>query len=215
VNPFQTIQREEVGTILKITPQINEGDAVMLKIEQEDSSVAAGTQGAVDLVTNKRTVTTTVLVDDGGVVVLGGLITDTARENENRVPILGSIPIIGELFKTRFGNKEKRNLMLFIRPTIIRDGAQAAIETNAKYNVVRNQQLNRRRGKVTLLPGERQPLLPPIEELSKYADPTAGAKAPEPGTDPTKPLETAPLRETPPPEQPPPQQQQQSQPQQQ
>jgi general secretion pathway protein D len=215
VNPFQTIQREEVGTILKITPQINEGDAVMLKIEQEDSSVAAGTQGAVDLVTNKRTVTTTVLVDDGGVVVLGGLITDTARENENRVPILGSIPIIGELFKTRFGNKEKRNLMLFIRPTIIRDGAQAAIETNAKYNVVRNQQLNRRRGKVTLLPGERQPLLPPIEELSKYADPTAGAKAPEPGTDPTKPLETAPLRETPQPEQQPPQEQQQSQPQQQ
>jgi general secretion pathway protein D len=215
VNPFQTIQREEVGTILKITPQINEGDAVMLKIEQEDSSVAAGTQGAVDLVTNKRTVSTTVLVDDGGVVVLGGLITDTARENENRVPILGSIPIIGELFKTRFGNKEKRNLMLFIRPTIIRDGAQAAIETNAKYNVVRNQQLNRRRGKVTLLPGERQPLLPPIEELSKYADPTAGAKAPEPGTDPTTPLKTAPLKETPQPEQQPPQEQQQSQPQQQ
>jgi general secretion pathway protein D len=215
VNPFQTIQREEVGTILKITPQINEGDAVMLKIEQEDSSVAAGTQGAVDLITNKRTVTTTVLVDDGGVVVLGGLITDTARENENRVPILGSIPIIGELFKTRSGNKEKRNLMLFIRPTIIRDGAQAAIETNAKYNVVRNQQLNRRKGKVTLLPGERQPLLPPIEELSKYADPTAGAKAPEPGTDPTKPLETAPLRETPQPEQQPRQEQQQSQPQQQ
>jgi general secretion pathway protein D len=201
VNPFQTIQREEVGTILKITPQINEGDAVMLKIEQEDSSVAQGTQGAVDLITNKRTVTTTVLVDDGGVVVLGGLITDTARESENRVPILGSIPIIGELFKTRSGNKEKRNLMLFIRPTIIRDGAQAAIETNAKYNVVRNQQLQRRHGKVTLLPGERQPLLPPIEELSKYGDPTAGAKAPAPGTDPTKSAETAPLKETPPPEQ--------------
>jgi general secretion pathway protein D len=203
VNPFQTIQREEVGTILKITPQINEGDAVMLKIEQEDSSVAQGTQGAVDLITNKRTVTTTVLVDDGGVVVLGGLITDTAREGENRVPILGSIPLIGELFKTRSGAKEKRNLMLFIRPTIIRDGAQAAIETNAKYNVVRNQQLQRRHGKVTLLPGERQPLLPPIEELSKYADPTAGAKAPTPGTDPTKPAETvtAPLKENPPPQQ--------------
>ena len=111
------------------------------------------------------------------------------------MPILGSIPIIGELFKTRSGAKEKRNLMLFIRPTIIRDGAQAAIETNAKYNVVRNQQLQRRKGKVTLLPGERQPLLPPIEELSRYADPTAGAKQPEPGTDPTKPAETAPLEE--------------------
>jgi len=216
VNPFQTIQREEVGTILKITPQINEGDAVMLKIEQEDSSVAQGTQGAVDLITNKRTVTTTVLVDDGGVVVLGGLITDTAREGENRVPILGSIPLIGELFKTRSGAKEKRNLMLFIRPTIIRDGAQAAIETNAKYNVVRNQQLQRRHGKVTLLPGERQPLLPPIEELSKYADPTAGAKAPTPGTDPTKPTETvtAPAKENPPPQQPPQQPQSTQQPQQ-
>jgi general secretion pathway protein D len=203
VNPFQTIQRQEVGTILKITPQINEGDAVMLKIEQEDSSVAQGVQGAVDLITNKRTVSTTVLVDDGGVVVLGGLITDTAREGENRVPILGSIPLIGELFKTRNGSKEKRNLMLFIRPTILRDGAAAAIETNAKYNVVRNQQLARRKGKVTLLPGERQPLLPPIEELSKYADPTAGAKPPDKGTDPTKekPAQTKPLPEQPQPEQ--------------
>ncbi|HKS56139.1 MAG TPA: type II secretion system secretin GspD [Steroidobacteraceae bacterium] len=203
VNPFQTIQRQEVGTILKITPQINEGDAVMLKIEQEDSSVAQGVTGAVDLITNKRTVSTTVLVDDGGVVVLGGLITDTAREGENRVPILGSIPLIGELFKTRNGNKEKRNLMLFIRPTILRDGAAAAIETNAKYNVVRNQQLARRKGKVTLLPGERQPLLPPIEELSKYADPTAGAKPPDKGTDPTreKPAQTTPLPEQPQPEQ--------------
>jgi general secretion pathway protein D len=203
VNPFQTIQREEVGTILKITPQINEGDAVMLKIEQEDSSVAQGVSGAVDLITNKRTVTTTVLVDDGGVVVLGGLITDTAREGENRVPILGSIPIIGELFKTRNGSKEKRNLMLFIRPTILRDGAAAAIETNAKYNVVRNQQLSRRKGKVTLLPGERQPLLPPIEELSKYADPTAGAKPPDKGTDPTKekaPQPAPPLPQEPQPE---------------
>jgi general secretion pathway protein D len=203
VNPFQTIQREEVGTILKITPQINEGDAVMLKIEQEDSSVAQGTQGAVDLITNKRTVTTTVLVDDGGVVILGGLITDTAREGENRVPILGSIPLIGELFRTRSGAKEKRNLMLFIRPTILRDGAAAAIETNAKYNVVRNQQLARRKGKVTLLPGERQPLLPPIEELSKYADPTAGAKPPETGTDPSK--ERASQPTTPLPEEPQPQ----------
>lgn len=202
VNPFQTIQRQEVGTILKITPQINEGDAVMLKIEQEDSSVAQGSQGAVDLITNKRTVTTTVLVDDGGVVVLGGLITDTAREGENRVPILGSIPIIGELFKTRSGNKEKRNLMLFIRPTILRNGAEAAVETNAKYNVVRNQQLQRRKGRVTLLPGERQPLLPPIEELSKYADPTAGSKKPEPGTDPSavSPTRTAPLEDRPAPE---------------
>jgi len=117
------------------------------------------------------------------------------------VPVLGAIPIVGELFKTRSGTKEKRNLMIFIRPTIIRDGVAAAIETNAKYNLLRNQQLQRRRGRVSLLPGERQPLLPPIEELSRYADPTAGAEPPAPGTDETQlqpPVRTMPLPESPP-----------------
>jgi general secretion pathway protein D len=201
VNPFQTIQREEVGEILKITPQINEGDAVILKIEQESSGVTQGPSGAVDLVTNKRTISTKVLVEDGGIIVLGGLISDSALEGESRVPVLGAIPIIGELFKTRSGSKDKRNLMIFIRPTIIRDGVAAAIETNSKYNMLRDQQLSRKRGRVTLLPGERQPLLPPIEELSKYADPTAGSKPPPPGTDETqmRPVETTPLRDSPPP----------------
>ena len=159
----------------------------MLKIEQESSSVTQGTQGAVDLITNKRTISTKVLVEDGGVIVLGGLITRLgAAKARTACRSSASIPIIGELFKTRSGSKEKRNLMVFIRPTILRDGVAAAIETNAKYNVLRNQQLQRRKGKVTLLPGERQPLLPPIEDLSKYADPTAGARAPAPGTDPTQ-----------------------------
>ena len=131
VNPFQTIQREEVGTILKITPQINEGTAVQLKIEQESSSLSPVTT-AVDLVTNKRTISTTVLVEDGGIIVLGGLITDEARETESRVPILGAIPIIGELFKTRSGAKDKRNLMVFIRPTILRDGVQGGDRNECK-----------------------------------------------------------------------------------
>ena len=206
VNPFQTIQREEVGTILKITPQINEGDAVTLKIEQESSDLApaaTASSGAVDLITNKRTINTKVMVEDGGIIVLGGLIRDAAIENESRVPVLGAIPILGELFKTRSGSKEKRNLMVFIRPTILRDGVKAAIETNAKYNVIRNQQLERRGGRVNLLPGERQPLLPPIEELSRYADPTAGAAPPSQGTDETQmqaPLQTTPVPPPPVPE---------------
>jgi general secretion pathway protein D len=201
VTPFQTIQREEVGEILKITPQINEGNSVQLKIEQESSNVSQGVQGAVDLVTNKRTISTTVMVEDGGIIVLGGLISDQVREGEVRVPILGAIPIIGELFKTRSGSKEKRNLMVFIRPTILRDGVATAIETNAKYNVLRNQQLQRKKGRVTLLPGEVQPLLPPIEDLSKYADPTAGAEKPTPDTNPeaVKPAQPQPLPETQPP----------------
>ena len=186
VNPFQTIQREEVGTILKITPQINRGDSVMLKISQENSSLAQGVTGAADLITNKRTITTKILIDDGGIIVLGGLIEDNLLEGETRVPILGAIPLLGNLFKTRNVQKTKTNLMLFIRPTILRDGAQAAIETNAKYNVMRDTQTTRNRGKVTLLPGEVQPTLPPIVDLSKYADPTAGAKPPPPGTDATK-----------------------------
>lgn len=204
VNPFQTIQREEVGNILKITPQINEGTAVQLKIEQENSNLTQGVTGAVDLITNKRTISTTVLVEDGGMIVLGGLITDTVNEGEARVPILGNIPVIGELFKTRNGSKEKRNLMVFIRPTILRDGVAAAITTSAKYNVLRDQQLQRRSGRVTLLPGERQPLLPPIEDLAKYADPTAGAQAPAPGTNPEEPppAQTEPLPEQSPPPQP-------------
>lgn len=202
VNPFQTIQREEVGTILKLTPQINKGDSVQMKIEVESSSVAQGLEGAADLITNKRTISNSVMVEDGGIIVLGGLISDEVNEGESRVPILGAIPLLGELFKTRNGSKAKRNLMIFIRPTILRDGVQVAVETNAKYNVMRDQQLARRKGRVTLLPGERQPLLPPIEELSKYADPTAGAErlVPADQQQPQTPgAQTTPLREAPPP----------------
>src|SRR5690606_6675900 len=202
-----------VGTILKITPQINRGvDTVLLNIQQESSNLAASTQGAVDLITNKRTISTKVMVEDGGIIVLGGLISDEARESEQRVPILGSVPILGELFKTRSGSKDRQNLMVFIRPTILRDGVDAAIETNAKYNVMRNQQLARPRSRVTLLPSERPPVLPPIEELSRYADPTQGGTPPQPGTVPPDPedgddsqgTETAPLEETEPPEEAPP-----------
>src|SRR5256886_10253569 len=135
VNPFQTIQRQEVGTILKVTPTISpEGSAVMLKLSIESSSIGQRPTGAVDLVTNKRTVTTNVLIEDGGVVVLGGLIQDTNQRQESRVPFLGRIPLIGLAFKTRSASADKTNLMIFIRPKILRDQAQAAFETESKYN---------------------------------------------------------------------------------
>jgi general secretion pathway protein D len=167
VNPFQTIQREEVGNILKITPQINEGSSVLLKISQEASSIAASSQqvSTNDLITNKRTITTNVMVEDGGIIVLGGLISDEVRESKSQVPFLGSIPIIGELFKTRSVDKVKTNLMVFIRPRILRDGTDAAIESNAKYNYIRKQQVERNNGRVPLMPSERQPTLPPLEQL--------------------------------------------------
>ncbi len=200
VNPFTTVQREEVGNILKITPQINEGDSVMLKISQEASSIAASSQqvSSTDLITNKRTISTNVMVEDGGIIVLGGLISDEVRESKSQVPFLGSIPILGELFKTRSVDKVKTNLMVFIRPRILRDGVDAAIETNAKYNYIRDQQIERGNGRVPLMIGERQPTLPALEDLVRpelvdparaapTADSAAGAPppaAPPPATEP-------------------------------
>jgi general secretion pathway protein D len=142
VNPFQTIEREQVGLTLKLTPQINEGDAVRLKIEQEISTVSDSTQ-AVDLITNNRRVNTAVIVEDLGILVLGGLIQDELRESVERVPVLGSIPLVGALFRSTSTTKVKTNLMFFIKPTILRDDVQAAFETNAKYNFIRRVQAER------------------------------------------------------------------------
>ena len=179
LNPFQTIQRQEVGTILKITPQINEGDSVMLKIEQESSSIAATSSGAVDLVTNKRTISTHVLIEDGGTVVLGGLIQDSQTGGEQRVPFLGRIPVIGEAFKSRSAKKTKTNLMVFIQPRILRDGLDAAFETNQKYNYMRDQQrkLGPQREVLPLLPGTPRAILPELPPA-----PTPAAPAPAPST---------------------------------
>ncbi len=162
VNPFQTIQREQVGLTLKLTPQINEGDAVLLKLEQELSALQANVLGASDLITSNRTISTSVIVEDGGTLVLGGLIQDDLRETQQRIPLLGSIPLIGHLFRVDSSTKKKTNLMVFIKPTILRDDSQAAFETDAKYNYIRNQQLARTDRNVRLMPGEPQPVLPPI-----------------------------------------------------
>ena len=142
VNPFQSIEREDVGLTLKITPQINEGDAVRLKIEQEISNLLPST-AAVDLITSNRRVNTAVIVEDEGVLVLGGLIQDELRERVERVPVLGSIPLVGALFRSTSSDKVKTNLMFFIRPTILRDDVQAAFQTNAKYNFIRQIQMER------------------------------------------------------------------------
>jgi general secretion pathway protein D len=161
-SPFTTIQREEVGTILKVTPHINEGNSVQLKIEQEDSSPGAKLADSADISTNKRSIKTTVLIEDGGIIVLGGLISDTVTESEDRVPGLGRIPILGNLFKSRSGSRQKKNLMVFIRPHILRDADATEATSEATYDEVRRMQQNVTGGHVTLLPGERQPLVPPI-----------------------------------------------------
>ena len=178
MNPFQTIQREEVGTSLKITPQINEGSGVKLVIEQEMSSLDLSTQAA-DLVTNSRTITTSVFVDDGDVLVLGGLIDDQLRQGEQRVPGLGRIPGLGWLFRARRTDRERTNLMVFIRPTILRDRDDANFQTNSKYNDIREVQRRLAQDPVRLMREESQPELPPLpnEEIPPI-DPAAAPQPP-------------------------------------
>ncbi|MFK8054049.1 MAG: type II secretion system secretin GspD [Woeseiaceae bacterium] len=161
VNPFQTVNREKIGTLLEITPQISEGDSILLKIKQEISSISQSA-AAVDLITNERLIETSVIVEDGGILVLGGLIDDTLTESEQRVPVLGSIPILGNLFRSRKTEKTKTNLMVFIKPRILRDGLGALRETNAKYNYLRNLQQDD--SPVQLMRDATRPRLPVFED---------------------------------------------------
>ncbi len=163
VNPFQTIQREDVGLKLKVTPQINEGDALILDIQLENSNLSRATTEAVDLVTNERTITQKVLIEDGQLLVLGGLVDDQILEVDEKVPLLGDIPGLGNLFRSRSSTVTKRTLMVFIRPVIIRDRERATIETNAKYRTMRKIQLGESEdGSVLMMKDEMRPTIPEL-----------------------------------------------------
>ncbi len=164
VNPFQTIERQDVGLTLRLTPQINEGDAIKMKIEQEVSNLSNATNtGAVDLITVKRQIRTNVIVDDGKLIVLGGLIDDNLRQGVSKVPLLGDIPGLGALFRYRSDQVEKRNLMIFLRPEIMRDGETSQRVSLDKYNLIRNEQLRQREREGMLLEYPDKPLLPEAE----------------------------------------------------
>ena len=140
-NPFRTTSRQEVGIGIEVTPQINEGDSVLLDIKIEVSGVAGVVSSGVDLVTNKRTIETTALVDNNEIIVLGGLIDEDLQENVNKVPVLGSIPILGNLFQSSSESKVKRNLMVFIRPRIMTDAESSEIISSEKYNYIKAEQI--------------------------------------------------------------------------
>ncbi len=140
-NPFRTTSRQEVGIGLEVTPQINEGNSVLLEIKIEVSGVAGVVSSGVDLVTNKRTIETTALVDNNEIIVLGGLIDEDLQENVSKVPILGSIPILGSLFQSSSESKVKRNLMVFIRPRIMTDAESSEIISSEKYNYIKAEQI--------------------------------------------------------------------------
>lgn len=166
-NPFQTVERQDVGITLKVTPQINEGDTIKLDIDQEVSNVAEAATSTGDIITKKRSITTSVLVEDGEILVLGGLIDDTLRDKVSKVPVLGDIPLLGWLFRSHSTTKAKQNLMVFMRPSIMRDAKDAALQTNEKYNYLRAQQIDAGQHGFGLLNQQSTPLLPPIEEMRK------------------------------------------------
>ncbi|WP_194090159.1 type II secretion system secretin GspD [Vibrio hibernica] len=164
-NPFQTVDRKEVGIKLKVTPQINEGDSIQMKIEQEVSNVL-GANGAVDVRFAKRQISTTVMVEDGQMIVLGGLISEETQESKSKIPWLGDIPYLGVLFSYTNSSKQKRNLMVFIKPTIIRNGMAADGLSSRKYNYIRAEQLYRAQKGIRLMPNVEVPV---VAKLGKEA----------------------------------------------
>ncbi len=162
VNPFRTIERQDVGLTLRVTPQINEGDAIKLDIEQEITSVIPSSTGASDLTTSKRSIKTAVMIEDGRTIVLGGLIDDTVSQTHQSVPLLGDIPVLGRLFSYDKTSKTKRNLMIFLRPVILRDAATSMRVTEGKYSMIRTEQLEQRQRGIYLMDESVIPLLPKV-----------------------------------------------------
>ncbi|MEK1913678.1 general secretion pathway protein D [Pseudomonas sp. NFPP07] len=143
-NPFTTVERQDVGVTLKVTPHINEGNTLRLKVEQESSELASAPPGITtsDVITNKRSVKSTILADDGQIIVLGGLIKDNVKTQVSKVPVLGSIPLLGRLFTSTKDVTEKTNLMVFLRPTLVRGSADAVNVSQRKYDDLRKLRAN-------------------------------------------------------------------------
>nr|WP_277991149.1 type II secretion system secretin GspD [Sphingomonas panni] len=163
-NPYTTIERKDVGITLRVLPRINAGDTIRLEVSQEASSIApTQVSGAADIITNKRSANTTVLADNGQTIVLGGLTSDDYQRLRSQVPILGSLPIVGELFKGRTESRQKRTLFVFLKPTILRDGADAAEAARTRYDRLRREEV---------LQGDKRSLLlnPPAPRLTMEID---------------------------------------------
>ena len=163
-NPFQTIERQSVGITLKVTPQINEGDSVVLDIVQEVSSISAQILAASDVITNERKIETKVLAKDRDILVLGGLVKDDIQDSTQGIPLLSDIPLLGRLFRNDVVSVTKSNLLVFIRPTIIRDDQDLAGATAEKYRFIRDEQLQRRERGLMFLDDGSLPVLPSWEE---------------------------------------------------
>ena len=164
VNPFQTIERKDVGLTLRVKPQISENGTVKMAIFQEVSSVDQTSVGAASgLITNKRSIESNVLVEDGAVVVLGGLLQDDYAGNQEKVPGLGDVPWLGNLFKSESRSRKKTNLMVFLRPVVVRDGAATNALSLDRYDLMRTTQQRAQPVPSSLVPINEGPVLPASE----------------------------------------------------
>ncbi|RYZ06202.1 MAG: type II secretion system protein GspD, partial [Comamonadaceae bacterium] len=164
LNPFQTIERKDVGLTLRVKPQINENGTVRLTIYQETSAVQPGTENAANgPTTNKRTIESNVLVDDGSVVVLGGLLQDQYSNNQQRVPGVSDVPVFGNLFRSEARSRNKTNLMVFLRPVVVRDSAQSDTISLDRYDLMRTKQQNLQPAPSSLVGGvDGAPIAPEV-----------------------------------------------------
>jgi general secretion pathway protein D len=176
VNPFQTVERKDVGLTLKVKPQISETGTVKLTIFQEVSSVVANSVGSsTGLITNKRSIESNVLVDDGSIIVLGGLLSDEYSGAVSQVPAFGDIPVIGWLFKSESRTRTKKNLMVFLRPVVMRDAASSDALSNNRYQQMMGLQQNAQPGFNPILGSGNSPVLPPAPVPKPKEEPKASA----------------------------------------
>jgi general secretion pathway protein D len=174
VNPFQTVERKDVGLTLKVKPQISETGTVKLTIFQEVSSVVPNSVGSTTgLITNKRSIESNVLVDDGSIIVLGGLLSDEYSGAASQVPAFGDIPVIGWLFKSESRTRTKKNLMVFLRPVVMRDAAASDALSNSRYQQMMGLQQNAQPGFNPILGTGNSPVLPPAPVPTPSVAPTA------------------------------------------
>jgi general secretion pathway protein D len=169
INPFQTVNRQQIGLDLEITPQINYGgNTVTLKIDAKNSSIAPSVQGAAGIVTNNREVQSTIIAKNRQIIVLGGLIDTNLSQSQQKVPLLGDIPLLGNLFRYRSSSKTRQNLMIFLRPTILRNPEDTTLATASRYNEIRQLQINHA-APIPLLPHAKPPVLPALHTSNSSA----------------------------------------------
>jgi general secretion pathway protein D len=182
VNPFQTIERKDVGLTLRVKPQISDNGTVKMQIFQEVSSIDTRSSSTAGLITNKRSIETNVLVDDGAIMVLGGLLQDDTTNSQEKVPGLGDIPFFGNLFKAEVRSRKKTNLMVFLRPVVVRDGAAAEALSLGRYEQMRLNQQGFQPTATDALPVPGSAVLPPWPSAAGSVPPSAPANTAPPAS---------------------------------